>query len=460
MSYSNLFGDGPLHIAATYDYKVMLMLMKAGANVTMRDQNGETPLHIALRQLSDLDNLAVLSKLIHPAIINLRNWRKDTPLHVAARRGEARIMEMLIKSGADRSLINLSAQTPLMSGLLLDCPINHEAIAHLIHPSVVDLTDWFNDAPLHVAARRGDVKVMEMLIKAGANLTLRNSKGETPLLSGLIHRYLFDGSLWTPQELSPLLHPSIVNDIDSSGDSALHVAARTGEIEIMEMLMKVGAGLTNRNKYGETPLIIAMQYSEVVNNSKLMLQLLPKNDHVDFDLIPEYVYGLDGDRTDSEAKVKVLSRLLLASKREDFFHSCELLIYSNQNNLQYDLFLTRGYQSRRLPYDGLTLTGLHTLGRLVRHGLGGITSLKCAAAFDKFKAEGGLWWANEEKSAAEIDGLFTEPLSLYEHCAHVIRDSVQGPKHVNMPQLPLPKRVIDYLMFVEFSRDLLATKLM
>ena len=66
----------------------------------------------------------------------------------------------------------------------------------------------------------------------------------------------------------------------------------------------------------------------------------------------------------------------------------------------------------------------------------------------------GVILKNAAVKASEIDGLFVDPLSLFEQCCFTIRKCVVGPKYVKARELPLPKLVLDKLMFLELSKEI------
>ena len=77
-------------------------LVRNGADISYKNNNGESALHIAL-----LDRdvpLEVIRLLIHPAIINSFTRNGLTPLHIAARSHRPRIIRELLWANADPSI--------------------------------------------------------------------------------------------------------------------------------------------------------------------------------------------------------------------------------------------------------------------------------------------------------------------------------------------------------------------
>ena len=81
-----------------------------------------------------------------PTIVNDRTGGENTALHLAAKSGRAKMVEWLIKSGAD-----------------------------------VNLKDTFGLAPLAVAARSGHVSCVEVLLSIHATVDTKDLSGKTPM---------------------------------------------------------------------------------------------------------------------------------------------------------------------------------------------------------------------------------------------------------------------------------------
>jgi hypothetical protein len=138
-------GHTPLHIAASRDQTdIVELLIRAGANPNVKDQEGLTPLHLAAGNHSSTNLASTL--ISEGANVNAKNKYGYTPLHIVAFSPLKDLAELLIGAGA-----NIHAQ------------------------------DKDGKTPLHFAAsyRRNDTAAL--LIHAGANIHAQDKDGKTPL---------------------------------------------------------------------------------------------------------------------------------------------------------------------------------------------------------------------------------------------------------------------------------------
>jgi hemoglobin len=122
--------------------------------------------------------------LADPALANIRNRYGRTLLHDASAHGNLRMVELLLRLGADPNVGSPGGRTPLY------CVANecHAAGGGNIVRALIRAGAEVN-APsgakrctaLHMAARRGNVEVAEALIDCGADINARDTAGDTPL---------------------------------------------------------------------------------------------------------------------------------------------------------------------------------------------------------------------------------------------------------------------------------------
>ncbi|XP_035725103.1 ankyrin repeat domain-containing protein 27-like [Vespa mandarinia] len=115
-------------------------------------------------------------------IFNSYNNNGDTILHVASTVGSLEIIQLLLDAGAD---VNVTTKFEGRTPLHLACLANKiQAVKIILDCAACNINakDLNGDTPLHLATRNIDTKIMELLIRSGANVNIRNLQNVTPRL--------------------------------------------------------------------------------------------------------------------------------------------------------------------------------------------------------------------------------------------------------------------------------------
>lgn len=100
--------------------------------------------------------------------------------------------------------------------------------------------------------RPGDL--IRQLLEKNVDLEIRNQWNQTPLLiiaSRFASARRYDQGISTVELL--LQHGAQINEVDESGNTALHLAFKSSEWELVELLIRNGADLTATNNDGKRP---------------------------------------------------------------------------------------------------------------------------------------------------------------------------------------------------------------
>ena len=91
-------------------------LLQAGADPSIKDRKGSTPLHFAARRGND-EIVKVLLK--HPKVkIDVRDSYGKTALHMACSEGQSSVCKLLLDKGADIKAVTAENTTPLHNAIL------------------------------------------------------------------------------------------------------------------------------------------------------------------------------------------------------------------------------------------------------------------------------------------------------------------------------------------------------
>ncbi|KAF5973492.1 ankyrin repeat protein [Fusarium bulbicola] len=255
-------GRAILHHAVLSESPDIVDVFEQGVDTEVRDQEGQTPLHLAAFS-GKHDALSTLTKKLR-ASKNAKDGYGNHLLHLAA----------------------VGGQIDMMNRLISEFNAN------------IDCGDQNQETPLHIVVRRSKGTVIEAVIKMKPNLEARNRNGDTPLMVACklgkieIVKQLVDAGAdrhTTDNDTNSLLieavlagHRKIVRyalnigvDKDHQrvgGLAALHIAAKDGKSRIVqvlingkaandklgyavvEVLLNAGVDIEVKDYWGRTPL--------------------------------------------------------------------------------------------------------------------------------------------------------------------------------------------------------------
>jgi ankyrin repeat protein len=263
----------PLHCAVNEGYpKVFDVLVRAGANLAVRAENGATLLHLAAKRghesivsrllgmTTDADQITKLEETGSQDVIGdcqsetfkshfknateVRDNTGKTPLHYAIDEGSRGTAVLLLKGGADVIATDNDGLTPL----------------HIISewkklPYRPRRRDGERRRVLSVRERKlRSKKVVNFLLENGADINAITLNGSTPLHLAIASRKFNTVGIL-------LQHGANVNIVDNHGLTPLHYFAShpddLSERSIVHTLLNYGAKIDARDNNGRTALFLA-----------------------------------------------------------------------------------------------------------------------------------------------------------------------------------------------------------
>lgn len=186
--------------------------------------------------------------------------QSHTALHWAATLARMPLLRALIAAGASPYRINASGETALMRACLVTNSMDHGSFPDLLEVlgGTIEARDQKGRTVLHHIAVTSAVKgrnaasryylesLLEWVVRQGSAPNSQNShiNGNGPTSSQLAN----------PKMGIARFMSEIVNAQDSSGDTALNIAARIGNRSIISQLLEVGADPNIANRVGLRPL--------------------------------------------------------------------------------------------------------------------------------------------------------------------------------------------------------------
>ena len=156
------------------------LLINFGADPTQCDKFGRLPIHKLLLQkyVNKFTENALETLIPYIKDINAKDYSQNTVLHYAAYNAP-HLIQMLLKNGSDANSVNHANLLPLHIGIHQEIDISY--IVQLLDETKdinVPTSDGYT--PLHVAADKGLLPIVELLIAKGANSKLTDIQGRTP----------------------------------------------------------------------------------------------------------------------------------------------------------------------------------------------------------------------------------------------------------------------------------------
>lgn len=221
---TNIFGGTPYSAAVEREHEsVSASLRSRGAKETPMSRSA--PLRIAARKGLLQEVQEILQQ--HPEWIGLHNDIQRTALHLAAGTSLP-IVELLLRHGAD-----------------------------------VNVRDFGDNTPLHMAAEAGKLEIVRALLAKKADVLAVNRQRVTPILNAAS-----SGSVPVVEAL--LAAGADLKNVDNLGETALHRAATSGQVELIKLLLARGFEVDALDRQKQTPLYQAVR-AQRIEAVKLLL---------------------------------------------------------------------------------------------------------------------------------------------------------------------------------------------
>lgn len=243
-------GLTPLHFAVSHSMpQYVEKLIAAGCDINAVTADGDTPLHLAVQR--DEDSIINMLMAAHPSL-DVQNKDGRTPLHVAITDGSEDTVKTLLTAGASVSQVDSLGNTPLhlACSVPLTPPIVQLMLDRGADPKIANKN---GDVPLHIAAETGDANILEILshVTEKAALNQKNSAGNTAL-----HVATLRGARAIAQKLIAIGADPNAKNADNS--TALQLAVDSDSTDLVDALVTTRAvDLDTKNNEGKTPIYTA-----------------------------------------------------------------------------------------------------------------------------------------------------------------------------------------------------------
>lgn len=312
-----------LQYCSTGDVQFLLEIQRHLCGI--QDSNGDTPLHLAIIH----QQTGVIQQLIHTLlssqqqrIVNTANHLQQTPLHLAVITRQVKVVEVLLRAGADPTLLDQNGRSPLhLAALAGDSATLRPLLAHLgeRHAHLINTADYHGLHPLHLAVRRDGEHCLRLLVESGAKVNAPEQKSGNTALHLAVRENLFKVACVLITELK-----ADINACTFGGNTPLHLAAGLGSPTLCSMLIAAGA---NKDVENDEPLFFSSSSDDDQDDSEPIKKVTshpvnprkrPVGGHTPLDLAKcQKVRNLLNSRLSPKSSRHVSKRIKASSSSEE-----------------------------------------------------------------------------------------------------------------------------------------------
>lgn len=277
-----------------------MMVSAAATPAPSASSNGATNgVHPLLRAVIYEDAAEVKKLLLQDGVnVDVRDRYGYTPLHKACMRGNKELVSLLLDKGADIQAICYEGSTPLFLATMCS-PFSDVIETLLSRGAKTNVLTKDGGTMLHAAASGGNMNTVKLFLEEKKmDIHARRYEGATVLLDAVQHsgnktliEYLISKGAdinavdnqganvmhKATEAVKFLLEEKHVKDINQAkagGETIVHQAARSGQVDFLEFLVGVdiGANVRATREDGATALHVACEIPSAAEMAKYLVK--------------------------------------------------------------------------------------------------------------------------------------------------------------------------------------------
>lgn len=246
-------GETPLMVAVkANNIKIVSLLLRKSAHIHEVDLDGNMALHLAVLA----GNLQIARILITVPGVQHKNAEGHTPIQLATRNGRGSLFDLLRLSASDFSVKDADDNTILH----LACyPEDTAILKFLLQQQVFyekrEVRNTDGRTALHLACSIGKASAVRILVAANATMATTDFFQQTPLMTAIHYGYTAVAELLLSL-ISSINMSAQINHRDAFGNTPLHLCSISDNVRIATLLIEKGAKTFIPNNGGQTPVSI------------------------------------------------------------------------------------------------------------------------------------------------------------------------------------------------------------
>ena len=213
-----------------------------------QDTKGNTALHYAAANKHDKITKPLLDNF--PNLAYQINENGETALHIAIRKGNKKAIQELSKFSKARTIRNIKGYAPFHLAIFTQ---DYETIKTFLEDGFdPNIQDAVGNTPLHFVVMQGDANICYLLLEYGADIGIKNDDDlMPPEIAQPENNTDFTLLPFDLQQQNESIINLFTKYTDSVGNSLLNRYIHSDNIEVVNMLLKIGARVDIPNRKGQ-----------------------------------------------------------------------------------------------------------------------------------------------------------------------------------------------------------------
>lgn len=207
---NHVFTKTPLHLAVQLnDINLVKILLEKKAALDAIDENGESPLHLAIKN-NHFDIADLCLSAINIDYVDVKKYQLSY-FHIATMRNNIGLVKTFLKRGVD-----------------VNCLINFGSVS------------WYGFTALHFAVDYNYFDIVQCLLNQNADITIKNANNQTPLHIAVKKKY--DNIV---NAILNSVSSNHDNPVDENGLSHFHVACMKHNLNAVKKYLQHGVDINH-----------------------------------------------------------------------------------------------------------------------------------------------------------------------------------------------------------------------